>query len=69
MSDDDEAQALQQARRTLVNDASQAKRIGMSAGAWEDEMRHSEYGRMVGARQLEAIWRLVWGIGCAAMRA
>lgn len=65
---EDKAIALQHARRFLMNDASQAKRIGMSAGAWEDEVQHSEYGQMVGPRQVEAVWRLVWGIGCAALR-
>jgi hypothetical protein len=52
-----------------MNDAVQARHIGMSASEWEDEMKHSEYGQMVGARQVESVWRLVWGIGCGGMRA
>ena len=65
---EDEAMVLQYARRFLMNDAAQAHGIGMSADDWEEEVRYSEFGQMVGARQIESIWRLVWGIGCAGMR-
>lgn len=58
---DDEARVLQYARRYLMNDATQAYGIGMSADDWEEEVRYSEYGQLVGLRQIESIWRLVWG--------
>jgi hypothetical protein len=39
----------------------------MTAAAWEDEALLSEAGLAVGSQQVEAIARLVWGIGCSRL--
>lgn len=67
MSDDVHAHK-QAARHQLVLDASRARRVGESAGEWEEDIRTTPLGRLLGDREIEAIWRLVWGIGCAKMR-
>lgn len=58
----------QAARLQLVIDAQRARRVGESAGEWEEDVRSTSLGQLLTHREIEAIWRLVWGIGCAKMR-
>ena len=58
----------QAARLQLVIDAQRARRVGESAGEWEEDARATSLGQLLTHREIEAIWRLVWGIGCAKMR-
>lgn len=57
----------QRARIALVRDAHQA-REDTSACEWEERALESEPGKIVGAKEIETIIRLTWGIGCRPMR-
>ena len=47
----------------LVASARDARERGDSAAEWEEMALDSEAGRAVGAREVGAVMRVVWGIG------
>lgn len=53
---------LQRARKGLVEHAKRSRDV-LSAAEWEDAANESAAGRLVGERCVDAIVRVVWGIG------
>lgn len=64
---EESADLLRRCRIGLVGHA-KANRREMSAAEWEEMAAQSDAGKVVGLREVEAVCRLVWGIGCSPMR-